>query len=151
MEAVKKERPDVAVGFYTNNEGWKKLAKLGNIKGWLKEFLFWYAWYPFDHKLRYPSPPDGVNIEDVYLWQYWADGNNQGRRVGVESRAVDINISRDPRSEFLAEAKNVTVSSELDETVVDPPVQVQNNDIWNSALNKAIEVSLSAIEELKLS
>lgn len=100
MRAVRSEFPQLKVGFYTNQNGWNAM---GQPVEWLQEFLFWYAWYPYNPMLRYPAPPSGLSIADIYLWQYWADGNNQGDYYGAEGAHMDINCSRDQLSEVLIE------------------------------------------------
>lgn len=99
MRAVRAERPDLSVGFYTNYEGWKNL---GYPKDWLDEFLFWYAWYPYNFT-RYPNPPLGLTLADIYMWQNSADGNGLGEYYGCESGSIDVNTSRDQTAEFLHE------------------------------------------------
>ena len=100
MRAVRQEFPHLKVGFYTNKSSW---IALGMPKEWLQEFLFWFAWYPYDSNLRFPSPPQGLTIADIYLWQYWADGNYQGSVYGADGAHMDINCSRDQLAEVLLE------------------------------------------------
>ena len=103
MRAVRSEYPELLIGFYTNRNGWNALSALGNPKPWLQEFLFWYAWYPFNPQLRYPSPPPGLTMADIYLWQYWCGGNNMGDYYGADGAHIDMNVSRDQLAEFLIE------------------------------------------------
>lgn len=100
MRAVRSAFPHLKVGVYTNNPGW---ISLGQPKDWLQEFLFWYARYPYNPLTRYPTPPAGLTVGDIYMWQYWADGNQQGSIYGAEARDIDINCTRDQLGEFLLE------------------------------------------------
>lgn len=102
MRAVRQEYPHITVGFYTNKASYNILNGLGNVHGWLDEFLFWYAWYPYGFT-KYPSPPRGVSLGDIYLWQYSADGNGQGGNYGAQAPDMDINVSRDSAKELLSE------------------------------------------------
>ncbi len=99
MREVRREFPEISVGFYTNGAGWHAL---GRPRDWLEEFLFWYAWYPYQ-STRYPGLQDEMKLEDIYLWQYSADGNKRGGEFGVQSRDIDVNVTRDSAEEFLSE------------------------------------------------
>ncbi|MEA1999644.1 MAG: GH25 family lysozyme [Euryarchaeota archaeon] len=123
MDAVRAEYPSMPVGFYTNGRGWNALNKLGNPKDWLEQYLFWYAWYPYN-PTRYPKPPSGLGLNDIYVWQYLADGNGLGYEYGVSSFSVDINVTRDNIDKFLED--NVT-----GENPDPPPIP----DDWNLALD----------------
>ena len=124
MAAVKKEYPTMPVGFYTNRRGWLDLKKLGDVNEWLKKYLFWLAWYPYKDT-KYPTPPTGLGLSDIYMWQYSAGGNGKGAEYGVESSAIDLNITRDDKDKFLED--NVTGE------VIQPPPVI---DEWNDALIK---------------
>jgi hypothetical protein len=66
---------------------------------------FWLAWYPYDPQTKFPALPKAMTFDDIYLWQYWADGNNLGLQYGVESGSIDLNRSRDERSEAFEDLK----------------------------------------------
>jgi len=74
-----------------------------NVLSWSKwnEYPLWVAWYPYDPE--YPTVPKERIPRDYTtytLWQFSADGNNQGSKYGCESKAVDLNKFNGTPEEF---------------------------------------------------
>jgi len=150
MRAVRQERPELKIGLYTNYPGF---VDMGSPVELMEEFLFWYAWYPFSHELSHPpKAPPGLEISDIYMWQYWADGNGMGSYYGCASNSIDMNVTRDQTAEFLYE--NLHQHNEEGEVTVpveDKLAQLQNEQALLLTATKAhtdkmIEISVDISE-----
>lgn len=105
-----------------------------------KQYPLWYAWYPFDQSRQYPwTGCDTIALEDIELWQRWADGNMQGPPYGGESTSMDINNSRLTKMNFFSKY-NVGVAHESPD---------EPNDM--DELTKAVNHALAAQNELEKS
>lgn len=113
LRNIRTARPDLRVRQYWNLDVWNNY--LATVPGYL-EFPAWLAWYPYSPlTTKYPALPNGVPMDIIDQWQYWADGNNQGSLYGAQSSAIDLNRTRLPLPEYRALFHK--------EPPIDPPVE----------------------------
>ena len=100
LRNIRNARPDLRIRQYWNLDVWNNY--LSAVAGY-KEFPAWLAWYPYAPlTTKYPALPNGIPMDLIDLWQYWADGNNQGALYGAQSSAIDLNRSRLPLADYRA-------------------------------------------------
>ena len=80
------EQSGLPVYFYTNPYTFNNWLK---PYGWTpEEFPMWWAqWYYVASPFKDPTVPGSWKF-----WQYWADGNKQGKKYGVGSTDVDLDV-----------------------------------------------------------
>ena len=105
LNQVSQARPDLKILHYSNIDVWENYLKMDPAYLAFEQWVAWYPWYP--QTTKYPRLPKGMRYEDIYLWQYWADGNGLGAEHGVESGSIDLNRSRDTKAEVLKDLLTV--------------------------------------------